>query len=224
MAGRKKGDGQKFLFKGELLTIPEIAEKYHIATSTVRTRFKQGYSEDDIIKKKELKKYTINGETLTIKEFARKYNISEQALRYRLTHNVPEDQLFVPSGELIPTKREAANTKELQYKQSLSWTDSAIECYYSVNCDTCTIPDDLKPKCKMRKTVLKIIDMYGEPYGNDNFINGKDKTMSELREQEIAKYRERLQPYIDEVMAKYERKERRQAIYDRYIKKLKSSY
>lgn len=48
--------------------------------------------------------------------------------------------------------------------------------------------------------------------------------MRDLKQEEIAKYRERLQPYIDEVMAKYERKERRQAIYDRYIKKLKSSY
>ena len=44
------------------------------------------------------------------------------------------------------------------------------------------------------------------------------------RETEIAKYRERLKPYIDEAMAKFERKERRQAIYDKYIKKLKGQY
>ena len=44
------------------------------------------------------------------------------------------------------------------------------------------------------------------------------------KEQEIAKYRERLKPYIDEAMEKFERKERRQALYDRYIKKLKGQY
>lgn len=41
-----------------------------------------------------------------------------------------------------------------------------------------------------------------------------------LKEKEISKYRERLKPYIDAVMAKYERRERRQAIYDKYMEKL----
>lgn len=40
------------------------------------------------------------------------------------------------------------------------------------------------------------------------------------KEEEIYKYRQRLKPYIDEAMKKYERKERRQAIYDKYMEKL----
>jgi hypothetical protein len=41
------------------------------------------------------------------------------------------------------------------------------------------------------------------------------------KEEEIYKYRQRLKPYIEEAMAKFERKSRRQAIYDKYIKRLR---
>ena len=69
----------------------------------------------------------------------------------------------------------------------------------------------------MRLTVDKIIDKYGAP---DEFIR-KDYIMRDLKQEEISRYRERLQPYIDEVMAKYDRRERRQAIYDKCISKLR---
>ena len=45
--------------------------------------------------------------------------------------------------------------------------------------------------------------------------------MRDLRQEEIDRYRERLRPYIDAVMSKYEHRERRQKMYDYYIEKLK---
>lgn len=47
--------------------------------------------------------------------------------------------------------------------------------------------------------------------------------MRNLKQEEIDKYRERLKPYIDNVMRKYERREQRQKIYDYYINKYKKS-
>lgn len=45
-----------------------------------------------------------------------------------------------------------------------SWTESAIECYKNkLMCKFCTIPDDLKCRCKMKPYVLELFKKFGKP-------------------------------------------------------------
>lgn len=45
-----------------------------------------------------------------------------------------------------------------------TWSKSAIECYKNkLMCRFCTLPEDLKPKCKMKATVIELYKKYGKP-------------------------------------------------------------
>ena len=44
------------------------------------------------------------------------------------------------------------------------WSKSAIECYKdNLMCSLCSLPEDLKPKCKMKATVIELYKKYGKP-------------------------------------------------------------
>ena len=47
---------------------------------------------------------------------------------------------------------------------SRTWTKQAIECYNNgLRCFKCTLPDDIKTKCKMKGVVLDLVMKYGRP-------------------------------------------------------------
>ena len=58
----RKGSGTKYKFKGEMLTIPQIAERYGLNTSVVRDRILKGLPDEEIAKpvRKYSKKYDPN--------------------------------------------------------------------------------------------------------------------------------------------------------------------
>ena len=166
-------------------------------------------------------KYTINGETMTIPEFARKYHLTDSIIKNRLKHGVSDEKMLLSVEEYRRTRNFNKTSKQLA--DCCSWTPLALECYHAKNCEECSLPRDIKSRCRMKETLYKIIKRYGEPPGTDEQYaeqKRKELKMSDLKEKEISKYRERLKPYIEAVMAKYERKERRQAIYDKYMEKL----
>lgn len=44
------------------------------------------------------------------------------------------------------------------------WTKSAIECYLNgLVCSKCTLPNDIKPRCKMKPCVLELVKKFGKP-------------------------------------------------------------
>ena len=47
------------------------------------------------------------------------------------------------------------------------WTKSSIECYNNgLMCSKCTLPDDIKTKCRMKGVVLDLVMKYGRPKGD----------------------------------------------------------
>lgn len=56
------------------------------------------------------------------------------------------------------------------------WTDSAIECYIIGGvCSKCTLPYDLRKKCRMKAVILELVKKFGKPnieeYLKKSFMN-----------------------------------------------------
>ena len=50
------------------------------------------------------------------------------------------------------------------YRNLRAWSKSAIECYKNnLMCNLCSLPEDLKPKCKMKATVIELYKKFGKP-------------------------------------------------------------
>lgn len=110
------------------------------------------------------KLYTINGETMTLKEFADKYGILQQVLRQRINSGWAEEDLFIkPKSKRKKHYRKLK--KRIDTNPLFRWTRSSIECYENgCMCSICRIlPADMKPMCKMKKLVLKLVRAYGSP-------------------------------------------------------------
>lgn len=75
----------KVMINGEYLLLEEISEKYGIKLSTVRSRYRRGFTPDDIIRKtKEAKEYEYNGESHTLREWSNIVGISISTLQGRI--------------------------------------------------------------------------------------------------------------------------------------------
>lgn len=45
-----------------------------------------------------------------------------------------------------------------------SWTKASKECYRNgCMCFKCSLPEDLKPRCKMKPVVLELVKKFGKP-------------------------------------------------------------
>lgn len=115
------------------------------------------------------KKYTINGETMTIPEFARKYNLDCATIRWRITHGKKDNEILQPIGEMRWQRKLNISDKERAHNNSLSWTQSALECYEIGGiCKKCSMPVDIQQRCKMRDVIKRIVRIYGKPYDREN--------------------------------------------------------
>ena len=56
----KKGTGKKYPFYGEMLTAPQIAERYGLNAATVKLRLESGLRDEDVLKRRKKKKYNPN--------------------------------------------------------------------------------------------------------------------------------------------------------------------
>ena len=56
----KKGTGKKYPFYGEMLTAPQIAERYGLNAATVKLRLESGLRDEDVLKRRRKKKYNPN--------------------------------------------------------------------------------------------------------------------------------------------------------------------
>jgi len=75
-------------FRGEMLSLTEIAEQTGINRLTIYQRMKKGMTLEEAVKKpvrdREIVKLEYNGEMLSIHGWALKYCVSDEALRHRI--------------------------------------------------------------------------------------------------------------------------------------------
>lgn len=113
-----------------------------------------------------LKTYTYNGETHTVKEWAELKGIKYSTLSARMRLNLSPEEIFLPKIPKKPPQKTAriGNRNIMPY----TWTDIAQECYFrGCRCKGCLLmPDELKEKCRMKKTVRELVRLYGAPDNN----------------------------------------------------------
>ena len=110
----------------------------------------------------EPKTYTINGETMTLRQFSEKYGISQETIRARLNLGWDDNDIFAFSGSIRHIHKKK---RKIDAGLTFQWTKSSIECYENgCTCSKCqNVPEFFKPQCKMKKSVLKLVKLYGSP-------------------------------------------------------------
>jgi predicted DNA-binding transcriptional regulator len=100
---RMRHGPDKYLVRGEWLSIFEISEKYNILAGTLVTRVNRGELGESLISPIRApntgkgSKFLVHGEVLTTREISTKYNIPKQTLQKRIKTGVTGDALAEPS-------------------------------------------------------------------------------------------------------------------------------
>jgi len=95
---RPQSIAKRYMVKGEMLSVPEMSEKYGVKVVTIRARLREGVTGDDLVKpvKNGVKTCMVGGEELTLKEIAARAGLPLTTVHTRVRSGWTGNDLLRP--------------------------------------------------------------------------------------------------------------------------------